>query len=114
MKKTLIFSVFFGMCLFCLVSSAFPDDCNQMHEAYLDQKIACCQKKAETFMNSRSDNIRKYAEINQQKASYYASAKKSILEDLNARDCCLKPYQINVYLNKRFFAISESSLIADK
>ena len=108
MKKTLTFSALFcAYFLFFLAPSVLSEDYKQIHETYLDQKINCCQKKAEMLRNSKYENIRKCAEINAQKAAYYLHAKKRILEDLNVRGCCLKPHQIDVYLIERFKGISE-------
>jgi hypothetical protein len=101
MKKTII--AIFALVLFYLgVPSAHCGNCNEEHETYLNHKINCYLNNSRMLADSKSENLQQYAAVCRQKAIYFSSAKAGILEELNAKQKCLKPHQIDVYLNERY------------
>ena len=113
MKNTIIVGI--ALLLLCLaVPSAYSGNCTETYQTYLDKKINCYHNHSERYANSRSINLQRYASICQQKASYYTNVKNSIMEDLNKRKNCLKPHQIDVYLNERFFGTAKTNSLTAK
>ena len=65
------------------------------------KKISKCQSKS-IMLTSRSDNLRKYALLESQKAAFYANEKDMLIKEMMEREVELKDYQVQYFLNKRF------------
>jgi hypothetical protein len=72
------------------------------YEACIVREIVACQSKA-SLLNSRSDNLREYAQAKLQKATFLAGQKDSLVEELLKKQIALKGHRIQVYLNSRFY-----------
>ena len=96
------------------VSSAYSSSCHEFYQIYLDRKIDHYIGHASRLADSQGKNLQQYAVLCRQKASYFASEKNKILKDLKTRQDCLKPHQIDAYLNERFSCLAKANKVAGK
>ena len=72
------------------------------YENCIVREIAGCEKKA-SLLNSRSGNLREYAQIEVQKAAFLADQKDGLVEEMVEKQIPLRDHGIQVYLNSRFY-----------
>jgi len=74
----------------------------QFYEGCIVQEIIRCRAKA-SLLNSRSRNLREYARIKVQKATFLADQKESLIQELFEKQITLRDHRIQVYLNRQFY-----------
>lgn len=74
----------------------------KLYESYLSEKIANYHSKT-NMKNSRSKNLQVDAETAEQKATFLTLNRNILVEEMIERDVDPKHYQIDFYLNKRFY-----------
>lgn len=98
----LVFVVMAGACpAFSQMTSA---ERNEAYEAYINDFILKCEQK-NSMMDSMSENIRGEVVTSLMKANFYKKNKELLIQDLAKNNVEPKPYKIEYFLNKKFFAI---------
>jgi hypothetical protein len=85
-----------------MAEEANPADLEVYFGNMIDQKIACCQKKA-TYRNSRYPAIRLEADRAWLKQAYYREYKNDLIEKMISNHVGTKSHQIDYYLIKSFY-----------
>jgi hypothetical protein len=94
--------VFFGL-------PAFSDekaigDAETVYTCAIDKEIAKCQAKIER-KNSRSVNLQREAAKASMKSAFLKDYKKELIAAMKREDIGTKDYQINKFLNEKFFEV---------
>ena len=74
----------------------------KFYESCIVREIAGCQKKA-SLLNSRSEKLQGYAQVEIQKAAFLATQKRSLIQELLEKQITLRYHSIQVYINSRFY-----------
>ena len=74
----------------------------KFYESCIVKEIAACEKKA-YLIDSRSRNLREYAQVKVQKAAFLVDRKDSLIEELVEMQTALRDHSVRVYLNSRFY-----------
>jgi len=82
------------------------DPLKKFYETCLSEEIAKCQSKT-ILKNSKSKNLRLTAETAAQKATFLTLNRKMLVEEMIEQDIDTKRYQIDFYLNKRFYEFNK-------
>ena len=82
------------------------DPQKKFYETCLYEKIVKHQAKT-ILKNSKSKNLRLDAETAAQKATFLNQNKNMLVEEMIEQDIDLKRYQIDFYLNKRFYELRD-------
>jgi hypothetical protein len=80
------------------------DPQKKFYETCLSKKISNYQSKT-ILKNSKSNNLQLTAEIAAQKATFLTLNKNMLIEEMIEQDIDPKRYQIDFYLNKRFYEL---------
>jgi len=78
----------------------------KFYETCLSEKIVKHQAKT-ILKNSKSKNLRLTAETATQKATFLTLNRNMLVEEMIEQDIDLKGYQIDFYLNKRFYELRD-------
>ena len=78
----------------------------KFYETCLSEKIIRHQTKT-ILKNSNSKNLRLDAETAAQKATFLTLNRNMLVEEMIEQDIDLKGYQIDFYLNKRFYELRD-------
>jgi hypothetical protein len=79
------------------------DNLETKYGIYIDEYISKNLSKADMLRNTRSENLRKQALLYCFKAGFLKINKNQLTDNLIAYKVGLKPYQIQSFLNKKFF-----------
>jgi hypothetical protein len=82
------------------------DPQKKFYETCLSEKIFKHQAKT-ILKNSKSKNLRLDAETAAQKATFLNQNSNMLVEEMIEQDIDLKRYQIDFYLNKRFYELRD-------
>ena len=70
----------------------------------VNEAIQICKNKS-TLRKSKSANLRRAAALASMKAAFLLDYKEELVKEMINREIGTKPYQMQHYLNKRFFGI---------
>jgi len=82
------------------------DPQKKFYAVCLSEEIVKCQSKT-ILKNSKSRNLRLTAETAAQKAKFLTLNRKMLVEEMIEQDIDTKRYQIDFYLNKRFYEFNK-------
>jgi hypothetical protein len=74
---------------------------------YINEHIKKCENKM-AMQDSRSKNLRHAAEVARLKSAYLHNYKELLIQGMIEDEVGMKPYKLDYYLNKEFFAIARS------
>lgn len=81
--------------------------CTDSYETCINRQIEKCENK-KAYRCSRSSEMRKLAALSGMKATYLREYKRELINDMVQDQTGSKSYQIQYYLNKRFFDIARN------
>jgi len=87
--------------------SADKEELAKFFEDCISSEICKCQAKT-VFSKSRSANLCCYAAEKLKKAAFLQNNKDMLIEEMIKNDIGVKPYKIEYFLNKKFYALSDN------
>jgi hypothetical protein len=97
-----VFSLFFILALSSQCLSQSETEKADFYRKSIEEQIAKCNAKIR-FIDSKSQNLRHYCQLELQKAEFFSNAKEILLMEMIEKEIEAKDYKIQYFLNSRFY-----------